>query len=302
MLRLRLLSAVIIALCFVAAGCGSSESSSSGASNKQSAATRAAAANALIALRDALLNDQPSTACEHFAAQALPFIEQANYGSGIQHTCIDAIGSAIQAPGAFKTQIQNATLVRTVVTSSGADVYFSAAFLTPSGGPQSLWYAQMVDNTGIWQVANVCAGPGNRVLSSRGEGPCFIGGRVPSSPCNDQSLGCAATIIKCLQQRGYSLQKDVEPSNVPNTSANQSALEQLDYAHTAAGINSIPYGIEKPGVAAASISIYGAIAGAQAAAAPTPGATFKVQYSGNVAYVPWQGNPGPDIAACATTK
>ena len=78
-------------------------------------------------------------------------------------------------------------------------------------------------------------------------------------------------------------------------------MNQLDYAHTPDGENSIPAGIKKPGVLA-SISIYQGNSGAKAAAAPTPGATVHPQYAGNVAWVAWYGDPSKDIAACATTK
>jgi hypothetical protein len=102
--------------------------------------------------------------------------------------------------------------------------------------------------------------------------------------------------------RGYTFpHQNVEPTSIADTAANQTEGQDLAYAQTPDGENSLPLNLSKPGVAA-SIAIYARDEGAKAAAVPTPGATVEPRYSGNVAYIAWQGDPSKDIQACATTQ
>lgn len=81
-------------------------------------------------------------------------------------------------PGSFLEQVRVARAVREKTTHAGADVYFTAPFLTPSRfKPTShpkLWYAEMVHQAGKWRLSNVCTGVGNEVWAHRRQGTCLI--------------------------------------------------------------------------------------------------------------------------------
>jgi hypothetical protein len=81
-------------------------------------------------------------------------------------------------PGSFLAQVRVARPLRVVTTHAGANVYFSAPFLTPSRfKPTShpkLWYAEMIHQAGKWRLNNVCTGVGNPVWAHRKQGTCLI--------------------------------------------------------------------------------------------------------------------------------
>ena len=136
--------------------------------------------------------------------------------------------------------------------------------------------------------------------SNRSERASSSHGRFAPRDC--AALGCVPVVERCLRKRGYVLSKkagyELAPKSVPNTEANSEAIDQLDYANTPDGENSLPLGLTKPGVVV-SLSIYEGIEGARAAAQPTRGATIHPSYRGDVAFVAWRGHPAADIGACA---
>jgi hypothetical protein len=150
------------------AGCGGS----SGTSDSE----RAAAIRALSSFRTSLSSGNAEAACEGLAASIIPDVVKQNYGSGPNSNCPSAIAAAIKAPGAWLQQVADATLVRSTVTSSGIDVYFSATFLSRANSPRT-WYAEMVNPAGVWQIADICTPHSTAVMVARKQGNCILNSR-----------------------------------------------------------------------------------------------------------------------------
>jgi hypothetical protein len=73
--------------------------------------------------------------------------------------------------------VADATLVRSTVTGSGTEVYFSATFLEQSYTPPRTWYAEMVNPAGVCQLAEVCTREPTAVMVARKQGHCILNGR-----------------------------------------------------------------------------------------------------------------------------